>query len=155
MYFCLKDSVRRRVEGYAALYKTKNRGRRRGEKIQFNSLQMHYTLGQNWERNCLVRDRNTYGANTFLCRGFVRLHESVCGRETKKPPQKAMSSQSIIGNGRFSNLILLIELNPDLGPPLQINWRRAIDVLVGITWLRSAFGFWRGCGWIFRLRQIP
>lgn len=29
IYFSLKDSVRRRLEGYAALYKTKNRGRRR------------------------------------------------------------------------------------------------------------------------------
>lgn len=29
MYFSLKDSVRRRLEGYAALYKTKNRARMR------------------------------------------------------------------------------------------------------------------------------
>lgn len=45
--FCLKDAVGRRLEGYAALYKTKNRGRGKGKKIQFNSLQMHYTLRQN------------------------------------------------------------------------------------------------------------
>lgn len=57
------------------------------------------------------------------------MHECLWERKKK---QKAMRSQSIIGNVRFSNLILLIELNPDLGPPLQINWRRAINVSVGI-----------------------
>lgn len=30
--FCLKDSVGRRLEGYAALYKTKNTGRGREKK---------------------------------------------------------------------------------------------------------------------------
>lgn len=72
------------------------------------------------------------------------MHESVWRRETKrktKKKKKAMRSQSIIGNGRFSNLILLIELNPDLGPPLQMNWRGAINVLVGITHVGC-----RGCG---------
>lgn len=70
----------------------------------------------------------------------MRLHESVCGRQTKKKKvQKATRSQSIIGNGRFSNLILLIELKPDLG---EINWRRTIDGLVGISvrlWLKLSF----------------
>lgn len=32
MQFCLKDSVRKRLEDYAAPYKTKNRGRRREKK---------------------------------------------------------------------------------------------------------------------------
>lgn len=50
-----------------------------------------------------------------------------------------MRSQSIIGNGRFSNLILLIEPKPE---PSQINWRKAIDGLVGISgklWLKLSF----------------
>lgn len=66
---------------------------------------------------------------------------SVCRRQSKKNKkiQKAMRSQSIIGNGRFSNLILLIEPKPEPG---QINWRRAIDGLVGISgrlWLKLSF----------------
>lgn len=79
----------------------------------------------------------------FCVGGLCACMRVSVGERQKKKKQKAMSSQSIIGNSRFSNLILLIELNPDLGPPLQINWRRAIDVLVGITWLRIAFGWKR------------
>lgn len=54
------------------------------------------------------------------------------GERQEKTKQKAMNSQSIIANGRFSHSILLIELNQDLIPPLQIDWRRAIDVLLEI-----------------------
>lgn len=42
MHFCLNNSARR-AEGYAALYKLKIEGGG-GGKIQFNSLQMNYTL---------------------------------------------------------------------------------------------------------------
>lgn len=80
-----------------------------------------------------MRDRNTFGANIFLCRGVS------AGDSPKKKIQKAMRSQSIIGNGRFSNLILLSEPKPEPG---QINWRRAIDALVGISgrlWLKLSF----------------
>lgn len=142
MYFCLKDSVRRRLEGYAALYKTENRGRRRAKK----SNSIAYKCIIHWgriEREIAWWEIETPMVQIHFCVGGLCACVSVGERQKKKKKQKAMSSQSIIGNGRFSNLILLIELNPDLGPPLQINWRRAIDVLVGITWLWIAFGWKR------------
>lgn len=114
-----------------------------GEKIQFNSHQMHYTLRQKWDSNWLVRDRNTYGANIFLFWGLCPWMRVSVGERQEKTKQKAMNSQSIIANDRFSHSILLIELNQDLIPPLQIDWRRAIDVLLEIIWLSITFGWKR------------
>lgn len=74
-----------------------------------------------------------------------------CLWERDREKQKAMKSQSIIGNGRFSHLIFLIELNPELHPPLQIDWRRT-----SMFWWRSCYWasvFAGGCDWKFLKRN--
>lgn len=67
-----------------------------------------------------MRDRNTYGANLFLCRGLCAWMRVSVGERQEKTKQEAIKSQSIIANGRFSHLILMIELNQDLLPPFKL-----------------------------------
>lgn len=140
MHFCLKKKEGRRL---CSTVQTKNRGRRSGGK-KSNSIAIKCII--HWgriERQIGWWDRNTYGANIFLFSGLCPWMRASVGERQEKTKQKAMNSQSIIANDRFSHSILLIELNPDLIPPLQIDWRRAIDVPLEILWLSITLGWKR------------
>lgn len=72
----------------------------------------------------------------------VCLDESVCGRKTRK--NKTVSDEEPVYNCKWQIFTFDIDgAEPRPSSPLQIDCRRAINVLLEIIWLGIAFGWKR------------